>query len=487
MRPLILLVLFSATTAVADEALLSRIPDRYRARVADALLRENGAALTASFAKLNSDAERESWAFLVANLGTEAQDALTEPMLTGHIRISEASRANAWAADVPRGIFLHYVLPPVAGDEKPESWRKRFADEVAPALEGKARDLTDAALIVNRLCAEKLRLKDRVSRGSTPLQSLSRGYGNSLDASIYYCAMARSAGVPARVVTIPLWTHRTGGQAFVEVFTGRDWHYLEPCAPERKLDSASFSKELPRLPVAFARTLGEPESGRVFSRRDGATDLEVTSRYAKSGRLTIRVTDAAGDVAGDADLAMYIFSDEKNNAYMRPAFAAKTDGDGKFAFDLGRGDFLLHAAKGLGVGWTVARSAGGDATCEIVIRDTPADSRRVTHERTGRTALQLSLGAGSAGDQTGAISSYAGHPWNPFGFVGGGGQTVDLDPGRYVVQSSWRRSETLVLCALMAFEVKDGLTTVVRMPDFPKIPRPPDPAANAWLFTFPRK
>ena len=171
-----------------------------------------------------------------------------------------------------------------------------------------------------------------------------------------------------------------------------------------------------------------------------------------------------------------------------PAFTAKADGKGRFEFDLGPGDYLFHASAGLAAGWGVVRAVPGKkVTAAIAMFEEPAKDSRVSYQKTGRSALRLFLGAGSAGDQTGAISAFTSHPWEPFGFVGGGGQVVDLDPGIYTVQTSWRRSETSVICAVMAVEVREGETVTVRMPPFPKSSKNPAVSPNAWLLTYPRK
>ena len=78
-------------------------------------------------------------------------------------------------------------------------------------------------------------------------------------------------------------------------------------------------------------------------------------------------------------------------------------------------------------------------------------------------------------------------PWFFFGFVGGGGQTAELEPGFYTVSTSWRRNETTVLVSLQAVELRKGETVTVTTPNFPKSARRPESGRNAWVLTYPRK
>jgi hypothetical protein len=203
--------------------------------------------------------------------------------------------------------------------------------------------------------------------------------------------------------------------------------------------------------------------------------------------MTVEVRDTAGDPAGAAKVSLDIFNDEGNNAYLRTALSVRTDLDGRFTFDLGPGDYLFSAASGGEVGWAAVRSVpGGKATCPIVVRP-PITDPGSTYVKTGNTALKIHIGGGGGGDMTAALARLKVIPWFFFGFVGGGGQTVDLEPGFYTVSTSWRRNESTVLVSVQAVELRKGETVTITTPDFPKSARKPAVGRNAWVLTYPRK
>ncbi len=76
-------------------------------------------------------------------------------------------------------------------------------------------------------------------------------------------------------------------------------------------------------------------------------------------------------------------------------------------------------------------------------------------------------------------------PWFFFGLVGGGGQTVALDPGFYALSTSWRRNETTVLVSIQSVQVKRGETVTLTTPSFPRSSRKPEVGQNAWILKYP--
>jgi len=488
---LVLLLLAPGRAAGQDDDLLPLVPFRYRAGVERALLRTNDKAFRATFAKLRSDAEKEAWAFLVANLPPEVADELTEPELTDHVRYSvQAWRQLPWAEGVPKEIFLHWVLPPGPGGTKPTAWRKRLYDELLPTLvTAKARTLTQAALAVNRFCEKKIAREETFGDPASPVAILERGHARPEEQAIFFVAAARAVGIPARVVTTPYWTFKAGGGRWCEVWTGgkAPWHFLSPGEPGTKLDRAPFAGDARRAAIVLSRTIGRPETADLLAHDRLGSLVNSVGVYTKACRMTVEVKDGKGKTADDASVCLYIFNDEDNNAYMRGAFTTYADGNGRLSFALGPGDYLFHARDGKRVGWAAARSVPGkSATCSITVRE-PATDRSASYRETGIATIRLFLGSGGGGDMTATVAKLADMPWEPFGFVGGGGQAVELDPGFYAVMTSWRRSETTVVVSVQAVEVRRGETVTLRTPNFPKAGGNPAAGRNAFLLTYPRR
>jgi hypothetical protein len=487
---LALALLAPLPVSAQDEDLVPLVPFKYRAGVERALLRTNDKVLRATFATLGSDAEKEAWAFLLANLPPEVADELTEAVLTDHVRTAcQAWRQLPWAEGVPKEVFLHWVLPPGPGGTKPTAWRRKLYDELVRELvSAKARDLEQAALAVNRYVAKKVKAGETFGDPASPAEILARGHGRPEERAIFYVAAARAVGVPARVVTTPYWTFRAGGGRWCEVWTGGDtpWHFLGAGEAESKLDRASFAKDARRAAVVLSRTIGRPASSGLLAHDREGSLINSVGVYGSAGRVTIEVKDDRGKTAVDANVALYIFNDEDRNAFMRGAVTAWADGRGKLALDLGPGDYFFHARDGKRVGWAAVRSVPGKtATCAITVRE-PAPDDTASYEKTGTATIRLFLGSGGGGDMTATVAKLGEIPWKPFGFVGGGGQAVELDPGWYAVMTSWRRSETSVVMSIQVVEIRRGETVTLRTPNFPKGGGGLG-EKNAYLLTYPRR
>ena len=470
---LLLLPLLAARPAAAQNAeIMFDIPARYHEGVERALLGANDDELRASFRKLEAGDERIAWAFLVAYLPPDAVLKLTDRVLTGQVMYAMRSwRGLPWAKGVSKEMFHHYLLPFVLEYGKPKSGLAARFDKVVPDLRRKrVETLEQAALEVNRICAK------RGGLGVLPDERARE-----------FVRFARAAGIPARVAFTPYWTHKAGGHAWCEVFDGTRWRFLEPGKPSGKLDRVSFGSDLSRVALVLSRTIGKPEEETVVATEEEFALVNSTALYTKACRMTVEVKREDGRPARGASVCLYLFNDESNNAHIRPALTGRAGEDGRFSFDVGPGDHLFHADAGASLGFGVARARpGGTAVCAIPIRP-PVTDPSSTYRKSGATALTLHLGSGGGGDMTAALARLRATAWDFFGFVGGGGLSVDLDPGWYVVSTSWRRSETVVVVSIQTVEVRADETVSLTTPDFPKSSRKPQVGANAFVLTFPRR
>ena len=350
------LLLLGSVGAQADERseILAGVPEAWRSGVSSALGGSNGRALEASYAKLGKE-EREGWAFLLAHMRPHHRGKLTEALLTEHVSYAyRARRELPWTKALPKEVFLHYVLPILSGDEPMQAWRKQFFEEVVPILKKKrAKTLEKVALEVNKWCGQRVTFKPTPAQDSGPLDTMKRGYGRCEEEGIFFNAVARSVGLPARIASTPYWTFKASNHAWCEVYVGkgkkaaRDWGFLGACEPGGKLNSAWFVGDAKRAALVLSRAIGKPEADSVLTNRGGYSVINSTRYYTKVCDMTLRVLTRAGEPASGAAVTLYVYNEVGNEPYLRSVFETATDEDGNFRFDLGPGDYVVHARQGL--------------------------------------------------------------------------------------------------------------------------------------------
>ena len=494
---LVLLLAWSPEARTEDPS-LADVPEAWQSGVRRALGGGNAADLRASYDELDAD-ERKGWAFLLANMRSHVVSRLTRPLLTEHVRYAyRARRELAWTKDLPEEVFLHYVLPILSGDEPLQPWRKRFFEEVVPVLRKKrVKSLEKAALEVNKWCGSRVTYKPTPPEDSGPLDTLERGYGRCEEEGIFFIAVARSVGVPARMASTPYWTFKASNHAWCEVYTGagskrasREWGFLGACEPSGKLDEAWFKGDVKRAAVVLSRSIGTPPGEEVLSGRGGYAVVNSTRYYTRTCRMTLKVVDAAGQPAGGAQLALYIFNEVGDEPYLHSAFEAEANEEGVLAFDLGPGDYVVQARKSGVTGWAVASSEPGeDATCEIVLGQPEADAGSPS-EAAASGGVSVRLGPGGKASKL-AVCRLDALPWKPERFVevDASGATLELGAGTWLLQTGRRKGDGEVHVVLHAVVVEEGRVREVRLPGA-KPPRRRAQGATGPVVTvllYPRK
>ena len=87
----------------------------------------------------------------------------------------------------------------------------------------------------------------------------------------------RSAGIPARPVYVPRWSHCDDNHAWVEVWCDGDWHYLGACEPEAVLDKSWFTNAASRAMMIGSRWYDHAMPDEKVIGKDGMkeTDREI--------------------------------------------------------------------------------------------------------------------------------------------------------------------------------------------------------------------
>lgn len=149
--------------------------------------------------------------------------------------------AYQWAADIPKDIFLEYVLPYSSVNEARTNWRQLMLPIVQSILADTGDDLdqytiADVVYAVNNGLWSGAMGKDIVFKSSQtpliydPMSVLSFGYGSCTGVSIFLIDALRSVGVPCRIAGTPAWNGQTanGNHNWVEVWNDSyGWEFIE--------------------------------------------------------------------------------------------------------------------------------------------------------------------------------------------------------------------------------------------------------------------
>jgi tetratricopeptide (TPR) repeat protein len=138
---------------------------------------------------------------------------------------------NIWPflPEIPKDIFLNYLLPYAQLGEKRDSWRKDFMTRWMPAV-NECKSVGEVVMSLQIWLPHKLELTFDNENRSHPDWSvgeiIKHKTGNCVGFSIMLADACRSVGIPARVATIPKWKDVPGGHAWVEVWDQGEWRHI---------------------------------------------------------------------------------------------------------------------------------------------------------------------------------------------------------------------------------------------------------------------
>jgi hypothetical protein len=214
--------------------------------------------------QLRQDAEKECLHYLDDNLmaldkpfretlgfpteDTDAADGLDNGMVGPTIRLALDTKVQfEWTDDLPKHIFLEYVLNFANLNEARTNWRPLITDALnytnSSHYRSGSANLTSTVTWVNTHLWTKLaRDEDRpifFKSSQTPLifdpmSIIAFGYASCTGTAILFSNALRAVGVPSRVVGTPAWYGNAtqGNHNWVEVYddddNGGDWKFLEP-------------------------------------------------------------------------------------------------------------------------------------------------------------------------------------------------------------------------------------------------------------------
>ncbi len=315
-----------------------------------------------------SGQEKDALSFLYAYMPMADITDYTPEFYLQSVRATlEAREEMGW--NVPEREFRHFVLPLRVNNEKLDSARVVFYEELKPRVKGLSME--EAILEVNHWCHEKVTYQPSDARTSSPLALVKNALGRCGEQSTFCVAALRSVGIPARQVYTPRWAHTDDNHAWVEAWADGEWHFIGACEPEPVLDLGWFNAPASRAMLMHTKVFGKydgPEE--VVLESPNFTEVNLIDNYAKTARIDFRVIwspDAPDNLAGKpvegarVDFCIY------NYAEFYPAVSKYTDSQGCTFTSAGLGDMLVWASKGNSFGYTKV-SFGKDTEATITLQ-----------------------------------------------------------------------------------------------------------------------
>ncbi len=286
--------------------------------------------------------EEQALKFLFAYMPLSDLADYPADFMLANVRQSLLTRKEMeWGNRIPEEEFLHFVLPIRVNNENPDSFRLVYYEEIKARVKGMT--MKEAALELNHWCHEKVNYRGTDSRTSAPMSTIRKTFGRCGEESTFTVSAMRTAGIPSRQVYTPRWAHTDDNHAWVEIWIDGSWHYMGACEPDTDLDRGWFSEPSQRTMLIHTRTYGRyfgPEE--VVDAEDRFSELNLTSNYAKTKKVTILVSNSDGSPAEGAKVEFKLY----NYAELYPIATGYADRSGAAMLTTGLGDLVVWASKG---------------------------------------------------------------------------------------------------------------------------------------------
>lgn len=284
-------------------------------------------------------------------------------------RMSLLARENMpWGKTISDTLFYDFVLPVRTNNERLDSCRTVFYNELAPRVSGMS--IGEAALEVNHWAHEKVTYRPSDGRTSSPLATVRTTWGRCGEESAFVVAAMRSVAIPARQVYTPRWAHTDDNHAWVEVYVDGKWQFLGGCEPEPRLNMAWFNAPASRGMLMSSRTDGRygGDEEILFS-SPYFTLVNVTPTYAPTVKAKVRALNDDGTPATGAKIMYCLY----NYAEFYPVATRTADSCGVAEVTVGRGDMVVWATDGRRFG-IEKMTAGKDSVFTIALNHSMGDN-----------------------------------------------------------------------------------------------------------------
>ena len=129
----------------------------------------------------------------------------------------------------PELYFLNYVLFHRTNDEEIKPCRTYFWEKIKDRIQGMS--MMEAALEINHWCAGEVMYQGTDMRTGSALEIYRSGVGRCGEEAVFVVNVLRSAGIPARPVYVPRWSHCDDNHAWVELWCDGKWYFTGACEP----------------------------------------------------------------------------------------------------------------------------------------------------------------------------------------------------------------------------------------------------------------
>jgi transglutaminase-like putative cysteine protease len=321
----------------ADPALRLQVQQRFARQ--QVIARGRSGSLFGVFSQPLDPAERELLRYLYATMPLSDLADYDGSFFLEAVRATLAAQRDlAWAGRVPEDLFRHFVLPLRVNNENLDSFRAR----AFPELKQRVRHLSmaEAALEVNHWCHEKVTYQPSDARTGSPLSIMKTSWGRCGEESTFTVSALRAVAIPARQCYTPRWAHTDDNHAWVEVWVDGQWRFLGACEPEPELDRGWFREPSRRVMLVHTRAIGfGPFAEPVVESGPFCSVLNLTSGYAPTGAITVRVVDKRGLPVPAAEVQFLLY----NSAELFPIATGLSGRDGTVRLAAGLGDLVVWA------------------------------------------------------------------------------------------------------------------------------------------------
>lgn len=243
---------------------------------------------------------------------------------------------SPYVKKMPEEIFLNYILYHRINTEEILDCRSIFYEDLKDRIQGKS--MAEAAIEINYWCAEKATYHTTDNRTIAPINVYRCGNGRCGEESTFTISALRSAGIPARQVYAPFWSHCDDNHAWVELWCDGKWYFTGACEPEPILNKGWFTNASSRAMMVHSRWFDKivPENEDVNGIEGNAIVLNQLRRYADVKEVSIRLKKPDGTPAAGTRLSLEVF----NYSQFLPIAHMVTDEKGEIHVTTGKGS--LH-------------------------------------------------------------------------------------------------------------------------------------------------
>lgn len=276
----------------------------------------------------------------------------------------KARQEMPWGQKVPEREWKHFVLPLRVNNENLDSARIVLYEELKNRV--KDKNMYDAVLEVNHWCHEHVTYAPSDGRTKSPLVTMRSATGRCGEESTFTVAALRAVGIPARQVYTPRWAHTDDNHAWVEAWVNGRWYFMGACEPLPVLNMGWFNEPASRGMLMHTKVFGNydgPED--VVSRNACYTEINVTSNYAETDTIAVKVVDAEGTPLEDAKVDFRLY----NYAEFYTLVSKQSDVNGQTWLECGKGDLVVWASKDGLFGFEKASVGQQDTVTVVVDKD----------------------------------------------------------------------------------------------------------------------